>query len=51
MYAHYYGSKAKGYTVTICDNKRAVGGRVLPAKNKATARKIAKTYKAIPWNF
>ena len=50
-YAHYYGSKSKGYTVRITDSMQPVGGKVIPVDGKAHAKKVAKEYNAKQWNF
>ena len=51
MKAHYYGSKAKGFTVRITADMRPVGGVVITVAGKAEAKKIAKEHNAQPWNF
>lgn len=50
-FAHYYGAKKKGYTVTISNSIRGIGGKVIPADGVVHARKIAKQHNAKPWNF
>lgn len=50
-YAHYYGSKAKGYTVRITDSMQPVGGKVIPVDGKSHAKKVAKEHNAQQWNF
>ena len=49
MYAHYI-STSKAKWVIISETTRPVGDSI-PVKGKVMARKIAKHYKAIPWNF
>lgn len=50
-YAHYYGSKSKGYTVRITDSMQPVGGKVIPVDGKSHAKKVAKEHNAQQWNF
>ena len=50
-YAHYYGTKAKGYTVRITDSMQPVGGKVIPVDGKSHAKKVAKEHNAQQWNF
>lgn len=50
-FAHYYGSKAKGFTVRINNDVRPVGGIEYKVQGKAEARKIAKANNATPYNF
>jgi hypothetical protein len=51
MMAHYYGSKAKGFTVRITADMQPIGGVVFAVAGKAEAKKIAKAHNAQPWNF
>lgn len=52
MFAHFYGSKAKGYWVEITESPSPVAPisqhRVA---NKAEARRVAAERGAKPWNF
>ena len=50
-YAHYYGTKSKGYTVRITDSMQPVGGKVIPVDGKSHAKKVAKEHNAQQWNF
>ena len=50
-FAHYYGSKAKGYTVRINTDARPVGGIEYKVSGKAEAKAIAKANNAAPYNF
>lgn len=51
MKAHFYGTKAKGFTVRITDSMQPFGGIVFSVAGKADAKKIAKEHNAQPWNF
>ena len=51
MFAHYYGSKSKGFTVRINSDMQPVGGLVFTISGKAEAKKLAKEHQAQPWNF
>jgi len=50
-FAHYFGTKVKGYKVQITDSRQPVGGITLPVDNKAHAKKVAQAHNALPWNF
>lgn len=50
-FAHYYGSKAKGFSVRITDSMQPTGGTVHPVAGKSEAKKIAKAHNATQWNF
>lgn len=50
-FAHYYGSKAKGYSVQITDSPSPIGGKTIPVDNKNHAKKVAKEHGATPHNF
>lgn len=50
-YAHYHGTKSKGYTVRITDSMLPVGGKVIPVDGKSHAKKVAKEHNAQQWNF
>ena len=50
-YAHYYGSKAKGFTVRITTDVRPIGGEEFKVVGKGEAKKIAKAHNATPYNF
>lgn len=54
MFAHYYGSKARGFVLIISDSPAINGDHVkltLPVAGKAEARRLATGYNAKPWNF
>ncbi len=51
MFAHYYGSKAKGYTVTITADARPIGGKEYKVSGKREARLLAKRLNATPYNY
>ena len=51
MKAHYFGSKAKGYTLRVNDNASPRGGKVYRVTGKREARALAKRLKAAPYNF
>ena len=51
MFAHYYGSKSKGFTLRINSDMQPVGGVVVAVSGKAEAKKLAKEHQAQPWNF
>jgi len=50
-FAHYTGSKAKGYTVRVTDSMQPTGGLVVPVNSKSHAKQVAKDHGAKPWNF
>lgn len=50
-YAHYYGSKTRGYTLRITDGPRPVGGTEYSVSGKSEARKLADQHGATPYNF
>ena len=50
-YAHYYGSKTKGYTVRINESVRPVGGMIEVVTGKRQARAVAILARAKPYNF
>jgi uncharacterized protein YdbL (DUF1318 family) len=52
MFAHFYGSKAKGYFLIInTDASIRVSGKEIKVSGKREARKIAKELNATCWNF
>jgi len=51
MKAHFYGSKAKGFTVIINDSPRPIGGIEIKVANKREAIKVAKEHNAERHNF
>ena len=50
-FAHYYGSKSRGFTVLINNSASPVGGTEYPVSGKLEARAIAKQHGATPYNF
>jgi len=51
MFAHYYGSKSKGFTLRINGTAQPVGGVIFAVSGKVEAKKLAKEHQAQPWNF
>ncbi len=51
MFAHYYGSKARGYTVTITADARPIGRKEYKVSGKREARVLAKRLNATPYNY
>ena len=52
MFAHFYGSKARGFFLIInTDASIRVGGKEVKVSGKREARKIANELGAICWNF
>lgn len=50
-FAHFFGSKVKGYKIQITDSMQPIGGKTFPVESKAHAKQIAKQHNAKPWNF
>lgn len=50
LYAHFYGCKGRGFVI-ICRSERPVNGIRRECTGKREARKIAREYNAIPYNF
>ncbi len=52
MYAHFYGSKVKGYVLIITNSPSIINeGQTYPVATKRDARALAKKLGAICWNF